>query len=151
MVFQYPSSGPNNAIEYLASGLPWSKHFGVEAEPSASRVDFPFLTSEIYVKNHGSGSLAVGWTEEGVLSDNKYVLESQDQVTFRIRVKTIYLTSPDVNTTASLTVALTMIPQKTFYTLSSSGMNPETGAPAFITGSNQYGDPFEPVFGYDGI
>lgn len=142
--FQYPQSGPNNAAEYAASGLPFSQEV-TASNTSSTRVDFPFLSSELYIKNNGNNDLAIGWTDNGVRQANRHILHASESAEFRIRVKTVYLFAPSGSTTANVTAALTMISKKNFPVLTGSAAHPQTGEFGFVTGSLQLQG------GYDGI
>lgn len=141
--FQYPTAGANSALEYMASGLPYSEE--VVATTGSVQVDFPFVSSEIYVKNRGSGPLAIGWTENGVKGTNRHTLLQDEAVTFRVRVKSIFLLGVSGSVTADLTAALTMIDKRNFSVLTGSAANPDTGGFGFSSGST------ESIWGYDGI
>jgi len=144
--FQYPQSGPNNTAEYMASGLPFSKEVAVLPAASGSQqIDFPFVTSEIYVKNRSANPLCVGWTDVGVRTVNRHVLLQNEAVTFRVRVKSVFLFGVSGSTTADLTAAMTMIPKKSFPALTGSAANPDTGGFGFNSGS------LERIWGYEGI
>lgn len=144
--FQYPQSGPNNAAEYVASGLPFSQEVGVATTGSAAtQVDFPFITSEIYVKNRSANPLAVGWTDNGVRQQNRHVLLQNEAITFRIRVKSIFLFGPSGSTTADLTAALTMINSRTVATITGSSANANTGGFLFVSAST------ERIWGWNGV
>jgi len=141
--FQYPESGLNNTMEYMASGLPYSKHLTITTG-SVQQVQFPYVTNELYLKNDGAGSLAVGWTENGVLGDNKYVMASGESVTLRVRVKSLFLVAESGSCATNVTAGLTMIRKYKMPVLTGSQAGPD-GCCAYITGSN------DPVFGYDGL
>lgn len=143
--FQPPRSGPNNVAEYLASGLPYSKEVTVTGSTGSTQINFPFVTSEIYVKNRGSTELAVGWTHAGVQGTNRHVLLQNEAVTFRVRVKSIFLLGVSGAVPADLTAAMTMVSKKTFPVLTGSAADPNSGEFGFNSGS------LEHIWGYDGI
>lgn len=142
--FQYPRAGANSAAEYMASGLPYSKEL-VATSASVEQIDFPFVTSEIYLRNNGSNVLAVGWTENGVQGENRHLIGAGESMTFRIRVKSLFLFGPSGSANTSVTAALTMISKRNFSVLSGSAANPDTGEFGFASGS------VESVWGYEGI
>lgn len=131
--FQEAYSGLNNVSEYMASGVPFSEEV-VAPSGSAASVRFPFVTSELYLKNLGSSSMYVGWTENGVLGTNRYTLAAGEQATFRIRIRDLYCTS-DSGDTLGVTAALTTIPGRYYPTLTGSLADPNTGMPMHITGT----------------
>jgi len=141
--FQYPASGLNNTAEYMASGLPYSSGVLITAG-AASRVDFPFVTSEIYITNSGSAA-AFGWTANGVLGTNRHVLAANSSIALRIRVNTIYFTSLGAAGSLSLTAALTTIPFRSYPKLTGSNADPVTGEPLFLSAS------VDRSYGYGGL
>lgn len=145
--FQYPSSGPNNTMEYMASGLPFVTASVATATPF--RIDFPYVTSEIYIQLSGSttSTARLGFTEQGVNGSNYFVVDSvQGATAFRIRCKTIYIrTNTGTAPSYSVMAALTTIPNKSFPTLTGSAADPITGRAMFNSASN------EPIFGYRGL
>jgi hypothetical protein len=141
--FAYSAGGLNSVGEYMASGLPFSEYIIFNAG-SLEHVQFPYVSSEIYLKNDGDGDLFVGWTKSGVEGTNKYRLVSGESVTFRIRIKDLYLSASAI-CTGSITAALTQITKDQFPVLTGS-LASENGWAAFVTGSGP-----KPGFGYDGI
>ncbi len=142
--FQYQAGGLNNVGEYLASGLPYSDYISFVAG-SVQQVQFPYVTSELYLKNDGAGVLFVGWTKSGVEGSNKYSLASGESVTLKIRIKDLYL-SASAACSASITAALTQITKDQFPILTGSLADPNSGWAGYVTGSGP-----RPGFGYDGL
>ena len=144
-------SGNNNAAEYTASGVPFSEQVvapsGTLAVHTAASVDFPFITSEIYVKNDGLGIIAFGWTSNGVLNaTNRHVLKPAEAISMRIRAKTLYVTATSgAASDVSVTAALTVIPGRSFPMLTGSLAHPVTGLPTYVTGV------LEMRWGYNGV
>ena len=145
MAFQPPQSGPNNVAEYMASGLPWSQEVNVTGSTGSTQLSFPFVTSEIYVKNRGTGPLAVGWTHNGVRGTNKYTLLTNEAVTFRVRVKDLFLLGVSGSVTADVTAALTQISHRIVPTATGSFADPITGEFGFNSGS------VERAWGWSGL
>lgn len=141
--FQPPRSGPNNVAEYMASGLPFSKE--INFTEVATQIDFPFVTSEIYVKNRGVGPLAVGWTSVGVLGTNKHTLLQNESVTFRVRVKSLFIAGVSGSGPADVTAAMTQISSRIVPVMTGSAADSETGEFGFNSGST------ERIWGWDGI
>jgi hypothetical protein len=144
-------SGPMNAAEYTASGVPFSEQVtapsgAIGAETTAA-VNFPFITSELYVKNDGLGEVAFGWTNFGTLnSTNRHVLKPAEAISMRIRCKTLYVTSVSGSASdVSVTAALTIIPAKSFPVLTGSLADATTGLPVYVTGT------LEMRWGYNGV
>lgn len=138
-------SGNNNAAEYVASGLPFSEQV---TAPSGNAVllEFPFVTSEIYITNDSGNPVSFGWTENGVLGTNKHTLVTGDEITLRIRAKNMFFTAESGgDSTISVTAALTMIPHQYFPVLTGSQAHPTTGLPLYVTSS------LTSEFGYDGL
>ena len=143
--FQYPSSGPNNTAEYMASGLPFVTASVQSSTPF--KISFPYVTSEIYVNASGSSEVRVGFSLAGVQGSNYFVVKGSDNPTpLRIRCKEIYIMAhAGDNTGYSVMAALTTIGSTHFPTLTGSVANPETGRAMFVSSSQAN------EFGYNGI
>ena len=76
MSFDWPKSGPNNVPAYQMSGIPFvtsslpSEVPGPDANSVSLpvRIDFPFVTKFITVRNTGINALRVGFTADGVVA-----------------------------------------------------------------------------------
>lgn len=141
--FNYQAGGLNSVGEYMASGLPYSQYVTFVAG-SVQQIQFPYVTSELYLKNEGAGDLFFGWTQSGVEGTNKHRLASGESVTFRVRVKDLYLSASAV-CTGSISAALTQITKDQFPILTGS-LASDNGWAAFVTSSGN-----RPGFGYDGL
>ena len=82
--FQQPGSGLNNVSEYIASGMPFVTSSVYST--TVVRIDFPFVTSELYFRS-GGGSLRFGFTQNGVNGSNYWIVGSGEHESFRIRCK----------------------------------------------------------------
>lgn len=143
--FQYPSSGPNNAAEYMASGLPFVTSSTQSSTPY--KISFPYVTSEIYIKVSGSSEVRVGFSEEGTQGSNYFVVGAENAgLPLRIRCKELYIMShAGDNDGYSVMAAMTMIPSLHFPVLTGSVADPDTGMAKFD------GTTAENIFGYNGI
>lgn len=131
--FNYPASGLNNTAEYIASGLPWtSSSVQTTTVYSAS---FPFVTNEITVGNANAAagdSLRVGFTLSGTNGTNYFLIPANQQVTFNVRVKTIYLRANSTTVSSSIYAGLTQIPAKSMPVLTGSAtFNPAVTASVY--------------------
>src|SRR5574337_1691043 len=148
MTFQYPSPGPGDVASYLTSGLPWVSSSTVTSG-SVWRIDFPYVTSELWIHNATEGStttVGVGFTYSGSLGNNRILLSSNqtagssytgDVFEARTRVKTIYIVGLSGSALISVYAGLTVIKTTQFPTLTGSS-NP------YLSASIP-----DPVFGYD--
>jgi len=136
--FNYPASGLNNVAEYMASGLPWVTQ-STCVTGAVRIVDFPFVTNFVTVKNNTNGTLAIGFTSNGVQGTNKFTLAINATWTGSIRVKRIFLTS-DLNSplTFEVVAGLTQILPRSMPILTAS-------AAGFNTASA------DQQYGYDGL
>lgn len=143
--YQQPSSGPNNTAEYMASGLPFVSSTISSVTPL--KIDFPYVTSELYLKVSGSTgeSIRVGFTQAGIQGNNYFVVDSGASFPFRIRCKTLFIRSNNGTPSYSLMAAMTMVPNRSFPTLTGSAADPDTGLVKFNSGSNAN------EFGYKGL
>lgn len=143
---QYPNSGPNNAAEYMASGLPFVTTSVQTSDPY--KISFPYVTSELYFNVFGSGNeIRVGFSANGVQGSNFFVIKSDQPIQpLRIRCKELYIMAHSGNNDGfSLMAALTTIKAQNFPVLTGSVADPVTGLPMFISSS------LTNEFGYDGI
>jgi hypothetical protein len=119
--FQYPPPGPSSVLEYQASGLPYVTQSTAPTAGTGSKVEFPFVTKFITVKNNGAGTLGVGFTENGVLGTNRFTLPPSGSWTGDIRVADIFFTttagSPPIY---EVVAGLTQIPRRNWYILTGS-------------------------------
>jgi len=118
MSFQQRPSGPNNVLEYQASGLPYATQ---SVTPSGAgvvaKIEFPYVTKFFEVKNLGSTDLDVGFTENGVLGTNRFTLASSSSFQGDIRVADLFLFGDGVAVPYQVVAGLTQIPRNNFYVL----------------------------------
>lgn len=143
--FQYPSSGPNNTAEYMASGLPFVTASVQSSTPF--KISFPYVTSELYINASGSSEVRVGFTSAGIQGSNYFVVKGNDNPTpLRIRCKELYIMAhAGANTGYSVMAAMTTINAVSFPVLSGSVADPTTGRVMFNSSSQ------DNVFGYKGL
>lgn len=142
MAFNY-KTGPNNASEYMASGLPYVTHSQAIAG-TVSHIQFPFVTNELNVKNNYEGILRVGFTENGVLGTNYFSLPVSGTFGGKLRVTDLYVTAEAGTLDFEVMAGLTGIPRKDFYLLTGA-LNVFSGSEAQILQYELRG------IGYDGI
>jgi len=142
MTFQPPRSGPNNVAEYQASGLPWVTSSNVTSQ--VWRIDFPYVTNHIIAHAH-SGTIRMGFTENGVNGSNFILLQSGDtHPSMPIRCKTLFVRSNTAATgTLCIMAGLTLIQHRDFPILTGSAVY-NTGTLGNVFG---YGLPFTPGSG----
>lgn len=92
-----PQSGLGSVGSYQMSGIPWASSSIAPVYSStpadALRIDFPYVTKFIVVKNvHPSGvNLRVGFSAEGVVTDNYFVLGKGESFEGSLRITQLYL------------------------------------------------------------
>lgn len=141
MAFNY-KTGPNNAAEYQASGLPYVTQSAATTSPF--NIQFPFVTNELTVKNNTAGILRVGFTENGVNGTNYFTLPVSGSYNGRLRVTDIFIRSDAGTVNYEVVAGLTGIPRQEFYILTGA-LNVFSGSEAQIL---QYG---LKGLGYSGI
>jgi len=62
--------GLNYVPAYQASGRPWAS--GSINASGPTQLEFPFVTRWVQVSNHGTGSVKVGFSENGVVGANYF-------------------------------------------------------------------------------
>jgi hypothetical protein len=76
MSFNWPKSGPNNVPAYQMPGIPFVTSSLPSEVPGPDgnsvslpvRIDFPFVTRFITIRNTGINGLRVGFTADGVVA-----------------------------------------------------------------------------------
>ena len=108
-------AGLSNAGSYVISGIPWASS-SLSAPPAGStptEVSFPFVTKFIVVKNISAisgSSMRVGFSENGIVGTNYFLLAPGESFAADIRVKDLYLLSNNgTAATGSIIAGLTGI------------------------------------------
>lgn len=139
MTYGNARSGPNNVNEYVASGLPWVSSSGLTITPW--KIDFPYVTNNIYLKASGSSPVRIGFTQNGVNGSSFVnVAQADGWVEFNVRCRTVYLRADFGVATCSLMVGLTTIEHKAFPELTGSGIY-NSAVTSSIYGYGKPGDP----------
>lgn len=112
-------SGLNNVAEYQASGYPWVTSSNVGSSAPV-RIDFPYVTSKLYIQNRGGGPLAVGFTLNGTNGTNRYEIPVSQSLTAEIKTNVLYLMGVGATVNYSLMVGLTGILRDTYPVLTGS-------------------------------
>lgn len=129
-MFNNSRSGPNNAAEYLASGLPWVTS-STNLTTSPWKIDFPYVTNHLSFCVTGSGAVRVGFTQNGVNGTNFALIPGgTGWVQFDVRCKEIYIRADASVQNVSLMAGLTMIENRGFPIL--------TGSATYNSASNTY-------------
>ena len=76
--------------EYQVSGQPYVKH--VTQDGSTNELPFPYMTQWIIVTNHGAAEMKLGFSEDGVDTNNNFYQVAAGATTPKldIRTKSIY-------------------------------------------------------------
>jgi len=118
MSLNNPPASLNFAAEFQSAGLPWVSS-SVGSTSVVHRHSFHHITRAIVVRNNATGStdsIAVGFTHNGVLGTNRFVILPGHSDMFEVRVKELYVKAvaggPPYSILASLTNVLeSMMPQ----------------------------------------
>lgn len=120
MTFNNTRSGPNNAAEYAASGLPWVTS-STSLPVTPWKIQFPYVTNHISLCVTGSGAVRLGFTLNGVNGTNFALIPGgTGWAQFDIRCKEIYVRADASVQNVSIMAALTTIDQKSFPVLTGS-------------------------------
>ncbi len=136
--------GLRNVGSYQVSGTPWMTGSASMTLNKTLRHSFPYVTKSITVINtHATGDLRIHFhpgdaniTGDGLPNADAYdstdnvqsgyhyitVPPSNGSVTFDVKVKEIYLTSPGAATSYEISAELTQIPTQRMYALTGSGI-----------------------------
>lgn len=137
MAMHWPSSGPHNVAEYMMAGLPYATQSSAGTTP-ATRIEFPFVTRFITIKNTGTGDLAVGFTSGGIEGSDRFTVPPSGSVTEEWRLKDLYLLGIGGTVNFELMAGLTMIERRMFPVLTGS-FNSSSNPTSFGYGPNGLG------------
>lgn len=116
MALDTPKSGMSAAGEFQSSALPYVTSSQVPQYTSGMlRIDFPKVSRFITIHNHENAGqhLRIGFTRNGVrLSGNYFSLDGDHNVTFELRVKSIYLAGDSGAVDCSVLAGLTTVDAK---------------------------------------
>jgi hypothetical protein len=116
MSFQQRPSGPNNVLEYQASGLPYATQ-RTTVSGSVAKIEFPYVTKFFQVTNLGSTAINVGFTSNGVQGTNRITLASSGSFQGDIRVTDLFVFGGGSAIPFQVVAGLTQIPRSNFYVL----------------------------------
>ena len=119
MSFQQRPSGPNNVLEYQASGLPYASQ-RTTVSGSVTKLEFPFVTKFVQVTNLGSSNLNVEFTSNGVQGTNRITLASSGSFQGDVRVMDLFVFGGGSAIPFQVVAGLTQIPRSSFYILTGS-------------------------------
>jgi hypothetical protein len=112
-IYNHVKAGLSNVGSYQASGIPWASSSLVAPAVGGTplEVDFSTVTKFIVVKNVStSGSLRVGFSENGVNGTNFFLLSNGESFAGDLRVSRVFLLSNNgTPVTASIVAGLTNI------------------------------------------
>lgn len=112
-------SGLNNVAEYQASGYPWVTSSNAGSS-SPTRIDFPYVTSKLYIQNLGGAPLAIGFTQNGTSGTNRFQIPISGVLSAEVKTNVLYLLGVGGTANYSLLAGLTAIPRETFPVLTGS-------------------------------
>jgi len=119
MSLNNPTPGPNSAVEYMVSGIPWVSTF---TTTGLTIINFPAVTRNIAVKNVATGNnvlINVGFTQNGVMGNNYFALNPAESFDSDVRCTALYIYGGSTYT-CSVIAGLTGIPMTMFPTLTGS-------------------------------
>lgn len=104
--------------EYMSSALPWVTSSVFTNSPI--RYDFPKVARFITVRNHGPAELCVGFTRNGVMGTNKFIIPPGQILDTELRVKELHLVALSTTTSGSVIAGLTTVDSRFMPALSGS-------------------------------
>lgn len=112
-----PLAGLSNVGSYQVSGIPWvSSSIAVQGLSSntPTEVQFPQVTKFVQIKNLSANPMRVGFSQNGVLGSNYYILGNLETLAVDLRVSKMYLLgNTNTATSASVVAGLTGIQSST--------------------------------------
>lgn len=122
MSLNNPRPGYSFAPEYQVAATAWLTS-SVAVNGTATRYSFPNVTRFITVLNRDpatSSSLSIGFTELGMSTYNKYVLQGNQSVTLELRIKDVWIKGEGYSPPFSMCAGLTNIDRSMMPTLTGS-------------------------------
>ena len=117
-----PEDGFGSAAEYQSSGLPWVTSSVGSAQPQ--RWSFPKVTRCVTVRNVSTSSggpfIVVGFTQNGVMGSNRFIVPPNQQELFEVRCKELWVMGLSGSADYSIFAALTTVPAKSMPLLTGS-------------------------------
>ena len=113
MPVNYYRPGLGNVGSFQTSGIPWcSSSVTCPASGtavSANRIDFPYVTKRIVVRNDGAATVRVGFSDRGVrgMDGNKYyfTLAQDNSLELDFKVSRVYLYSDSAGASEATVIA----------------------------------------------
>lgn len=112
MTFDNPRGGLGYAAEFQSSALPFVTSSTSPAAGSPARIDFPKVSRFITIANRDgtlTNSLSFGFTRNGVVGTNKYILTGGQSIMLELRVKELWIQGEVGTPPYSLCAGLTNI------------------------------------------
>lgn len=107
------SVGLNNVGSYQVSGMPFA------TSSFSSPIQFPYVTSWVKIVNNDASDISVGFSENGVSSNNDFIVKSGSTTEpLFLKLSELYFSS---TTNVSVVAGLTNIPIERINGLSGSG------------------------------
>ena len=128
MTLNNPKGCLGYAAEFQSSALPWVTSSRAPIAGSPVRFDFPKVSRFITLSNIGAGgTISLGFTRNGVISGNKFVLLQSQSVSFEVRVRQVWLQGEVGTPEFSLFAGLTNIDANNMPELSGTLANGDPG------------------------
>jgi len=113
MAVNYYRPGLGNVGSFQSSGIPWcSSSVNVPASGAATaahRIDFPYVTKRLVVRNDGAADIRVGFSDRGVrgMDGNKYyfTLGINNSLELDFKVSRVYLYSDGASAQEATVIA----------------------------------------------
>lgn len=107
-----PFGGIGYAPEFQSSALPWVTSSVAPAAGAPVEFDFNYVTRFVSLANLGSGSqtLSIGFTKNGMASNNKFTLSAGQVALWEWRVAKVFIQGETGTPSYCLGVGLTTIP-----------------------------------------
>ena len=136
------TAGLHNAGSYIVSGKPWITGSTANTNSLAAnnqvKIEFPYVTKRVHIKNTRGGSAAAGKRLRVTLVDSGsanavsglhyYEIQNDSSLgpttlDLNIKVKEIYLSAPGTGTAYTVFAELTGIPAERMFALTGSGVD----------------------------
>lgn len=101
MSLDSPSAGFGSYAAFCVPGLPWVT--GSLTPGTGMKIEFPYVTHEVQIMNHGAGVCGISFTSSGFSTGNFMTIPTNELVTLPVRIANLYMSgSTNVDVFASL-------------------------------------------------
>lgn len=104
-----PTAGLSNVGSYQMSGIPFATGSLAVSNSATTEVAFPAVTKSITIKNLSVNNLRVGFSANGIVGSNYFILGYNESFAADLRITKLFLRGDTSSTTVTVVAGLTSI------------------------------------------